>query len=290
MAAVTGNFDEAERHLDAALELNAGIGALPALAQARLDYARVLLQRAGPGDRERALALLDEALEPAERLRWDGLRAKCLALRAETEGQAPEKAPRGPRRPFATLASEAGAGARAAVSTRAQATLARLIHDVSDTTLERRFGSPLALRAILTATARSFQPGLAYGFEGEILLELTHIPLAGSARPREQWTLAVKGKRASARRGNGDQPALMLRGSVPDLIRFICGVLNPVTALLDGRAEAKGDLIVGSRLPEMFGGAPVFTALSKGVKAGSPTGGERTIGSGARRPPSGVER
>ena len=61
LATTSQRWKEAERHFEAALEANAGMGARPWLAYTEHDYARMLHARNGRGDRERAEALLDAA-------------------------------------------------------------------------------------------------------------------------------------------------------------------------------------------------------------------------------------
>jgi DNA-binding SARP family transcriptional activator/tetratricopeptide (TPR) repeat protein len=66
-------WDDAERHFSDALEMNERIGSPPWLAHTQDDYARMLLARAAPGDREQALVLLGAALATYRRLgmgRW----------------------------------------------------------------------------------------------------------------------------------------------------------------------------------------------------------------------------
>lgn len=60
-------FDEAERHLAGALDRAGRIGAPTWVARARLDTARLLLARDAPGDRERAVEPLEEAIAGAAR-------------------------------------------------------------------------------------------------------------------------------------------------------------------------------------------------------------------------------
>ncbi len=62
LATTMGHIDEAERHFEDALAMNANMGGRPWLAHTQHDYARMLLARDGPGDRERAQELLDQAL------------------------------------------------------------------------------------------------------------------------------------------------------------------------------------------------------------------------------------
>lgn len=68
LAATTGRVDDAERHLGDAIAVNDRMGARPWTAHSRCDLAHVLLERDGPGDRERALAELRSAGETCEQL------------------------------------------------------------------------------------------------------------------------------------------------------------------------------------------------------------------------------
>jgi len=62
LAATLERWDEAEELFEEAIEMDARIGARPNLGRAQFEYARMLLARDTPGDRARALRLLDEAL------------------------------------------------------------------------------------------------------------------------------------------------------------------------------------------------------------------------------------
>ena len=61
LATTTERWDQAELHFEDALAMNARMNARPWLAHTQNDYARMLLARDSPGDRERAQALLDTA-------------------------------------------------------------------------------------------------------------------------------------------------------------------------------------------------------------------------------------
>jgi tetratricopeptide (TPR) repeat protein len=80
LARTLGREDEAERHFQDALELNAQLGAAPWEARTKQEYAELLLGRRRDGDREQAQVLLKEALEAAERLSMSGLAGKTRAL------------------------------------------------------------------------------------------------------------------------------------------------------------------------------------------------------------------
>jgi DNA-binding SARP family transcriptional activator len=62
LATTTARRAEGERHFEAALAMNARMGARPWLARTQEDYASMLLARDGRGDRERARELRDAAL------------------------------------------------------------------------------------------------------------------------------------------------------------------------------------------------------------------------------------
>jgi tetratricopeptide (TPR) repeat protein len=62
LAATTSRWDEAAAHFEDAIAMNARIGARPLLAHTQHDYARMLLQRGQPGDRERARELATEGI------------------------------------------------------------------------------------------------------------------------------------------------------------------------------------------------------------------------------------
>jgi ATP/maltotriose-dependent transcriptional regulator MalT len=87
LAAMRGQWVEAERHFEDALALNAHIGARPWLAHAQHDYAVMLMSRRQPGDQEKAIALLNEALATARALGMHALEAHITAQREPSEAQ-----------------------------------------------------------------------------------------------------------------------------------------------------------------------------------------------------------
>jgi tetratricopeptide (TPR) repeat protein len=253
LAATLSRFDQAAAHFEAALERDVETGSPYALAKARCDYASMLLRREQPGDRERALALLEEARLAAEHLEFKSLLDREAELRSAATGEAAAlpATRRGSR--FGQRAALVASEAKAAVSTRGRATIARFFGDASDDELEHRFGSPLAQRALLTAMAHSFQPRLAFGFEGEIAYELIHANRPGGAGESDWWTIRIEGGKAVARKRPAEAPAVTVHMSVPVFVRLFSGDDDPVAAMLDGRLAADGDLVLGARLTEMFG-------------------------------------
>ena len=86
LAATEGDVERAATHFEAALVMNARLGARPALARTQRDYARLLLVRGRPGDAERARALRAAGLELADACGMTLLRAELAE---------PEPAPAG---------------------------------------------------------------------------------------------------------------------------------------------------------------------------------------------------
>ena len=80
LAHTMGNLDRAAVHFDEALTF-CGKGYRSELAWTYCDYADTLLQRAGPGDREKALSLLDESLAISSELGMRPLMERVLSRR-----------------------------------------------------------------------------------------------------------------------------------------------------------------------------------------------------------------
>lgn len=68
LAATLGRYGEAARHFEDALDLNARMGSRPFAAFTQHEYGAMLLAHDQPGDREKAMSLLDEALATAREL------------------------------------------------------------------------------------------------------------------------------------------------------------------------------------------------------------------------------
>jgi DNA-binding NarL/FixJ family response regulator len=80
-------WPDAERHFEAALEMNARQGARPWLAHTQHQYAAMLLARKRPEDRERAAALLDEALATSRALGMQALAERAGALHQDAASE-----------------------------------------------------------------------------------------------------------------------------------------------------------------------------------------------------------
>ncbi len=78
-------YADAAQYFEHALQMNAQIRSPLWVAHTQYDYARMLLQRKHPGDRDRALDLLDQALSTAELLGLRALADKTRALKNAAE-------------------------------------------------------------------------------------------------------------------------------------------------------------------------------------------------------------
>jgi class 3 adenylate cyclase len=86
LALVLGRLDDAERHFEEAIALDRRTRALGWLPRSQCDYARMLLVRSGPGDREKALALLDEAMATSQELGLKGWLDRCIETKLAAQG------------------------------------------------------------------------------------------------------------------------------------------------------------------------------------------------------------
>ena len=76
-----GNLDQAAVHFDGALVFCRKAGYRPELAWTCCDYADTLLQRNEPGDRMKAMSLLDESLAISSELGMRPLMERVLSRR-----------------------------------------------------------------------------------------------------------------------------------------------------------------------------------------------------------------
>jgi tetratricopeptide (TPR) repeat protein len=79
LATTIDQFDEAERHLAAARDINAAVGARLWLLHTRYNEASMLLRRANPGDRDRARDILDDVVSSATPLGLSTLETRARA-------------------------------------------------------------------------------------------------------------------------------------------------------------------------------------------------------------------
>ncbi len=81
LAHTIGNLDQAAKHFEDALAFCRKAGYRPELAWTCCDYADTLLQRNVPGDREKAMSLLDESLAISSELGMRPLMERVLSRR-----------------------------------------------------------------------------------------------------------------------------------------------------------------------------------------------------------------
>jgi DNA-binding CsgD family transcriptional regulator len=84
LAATMRRWDEAQRHFEDALAMNARMGAKPWLAHTPYAYAAMLPARGQAGDHERAMFLLDEAVVLSRELGMRALEARVAVLQRHT--------------------------------------------------------------------------------------------------------------------------------------------------------------------------------------------------------------
>ena len=80
LAASMRKYEDAQAHFEQALQFDAGMGARPFVARTQHQYGRMLLTRDGPGDRDKALVLLTQALGTAKELGMERLAGRAEAL------------------------------------------------------------------------------------------------------------------------------------------------------------------------------------------------------------------
>jgi tetratricopeptide (TPR) repeat protein len=102
LAAALGRLDDAEKHYGHAVEMNQGMGARPWVAHTQHDFAKMLLGRDAPGDRERASELLRGASATCDDLAMVALGSKVTELLASL-GAPVRDEPKSPTAPSRSL-------------------------------------------------------------------------------------------------------------------------------------------------------------------------------------------
>jgi tetratricopeptide (TPR) repeat protein len=85
LATANQRWDDATRHFEDAIEANRRLGATPHLIMGQYEYGRMLLARGAPGDVERSLALVQSALDAAEKLGLPYAVGECVALKIRAQ-------------------------------------------------------------------------------------------------------------------------------------------------------------------------------------------------------------
>jgi hypothetical protein len=136
-----------------------------------------------------------------------------------------------------------------AVLERATKMLMWSIAHLNDRVLELTAGSRLAIRGIFAVMGRQFVPSAAEGFEGSICYELRR----HNGAIIEGWALRITASAAKVSFGFPTEPAVTLKLTVGDFVRFSLGAVSPVTLLTEERLKLDGDLTVAAKLAPMFG-------------------------------------
>jgi len=219
------------------------------VAQVQAHHAAMLVARARHDDRERARSLATDAAITARELGLGYVARDAQRVLRALGDDGDQGAPG-----VASVSSlTRRERLRARVTAGGRATVARLTRGHTDETLTRLFGSRPAQRALFTAMAAAFQPSVAAGFEGAIVYELT--PAEGGAGPdtSDWWTVEVRDGTAAAHHRRDENPTVTVRLTVADLVRLVSGELDPVEAIVEWRVIIDGDVLVATRLAEMFG-------------------------------------
>jgi hypothetical protein len=244
LSSVLDAHDEAVAHLERGVEFCAAAQCPVVAAEARAWLAWALGRRGREGDRATADDVRAEVAAASAALGMPG-----LAARIERLGSVP-----GSERGDMSVHPTALDRGRARLTARARNLVEKLSREHSDDDVVRRFASPLAQRALLSAMAKSFQPARAFGFEGPIVFEVV-VPVDGEdPLPSDWWTIEVRGRRASARPGRADDAPATIRTDLPTLVRLLSGELHPLQAVTERRVHVDGDAVLAGRIPEMFGG------------------------------------
>ncbi|MEA3020826.1 MAG: sterol transfer family, partial [Actinomycetota bacterium] len=74
------------------------------------------------------------------------------------------------------------------------------------------------------------------------------------------WTIEVHGRKATSHRGRVDDAAATVHIGLADFVRVAAGELHPIRALVEGRAEVDGDVVLAVRITDMFGAAEPVAA------------------------------
>lgn len=127
-----------------------------------------------------------------------------------------------------------------------QALLAWLVRGRNDQQLERMM--PFLVPMIFKGMQRAFRADRALGFSGELEY---HLSTNGSLK---KWAVHIAEGKATVRPGPAEQPRLTMKLSAPTFARISAGLIEPVTAVLEGKLEAEGELRLMNRIGEMFGG------------------------------------
>jgi hypothetical protein len=220
----------------------------------------MLAERDGEGDRDRALAMLEEAIVAAAELGMAAIEREARELGQRLIGPVGLSGDASlPGRRTVTRRDRA----RAKVTARGRAAVARWTRGDPDDDLIRRFAPNLAQRTLFSAMTRSFQPAMAMGFTGDLVFELRPPEDELDPAAADWWTIEIRGRKATAHRGRGDQPSVTIHVGLADFVRLASGELHPVRALIENTITVEGDVMIAARLPDMFGAVEPLEGLAR---------------------------
>lgn len=245
-AAAMGRDDVARAHFEAAIEANRDAGMPPFVVLVQTRYAGWLADvDKGPDGTKRALALVEEAIVEGETLGLDAYVREARGLRSRLLGQGVE----------VVVASRVGPSrldkVRAKMTAVGRAAVAYWTRGASDEELYRRFSSERTQWAMFNAMAKSFQPVMAFGFNGVLVFEL--LPPDDAFVASDWWSIEIADRKATAQRGRVAPSAATVHARLSDFIRLASGELHPVVAMAEGLVDVDGDFLIAARLLDMFG-------------------------------------
>ena len=155
--------------------------------------------------------------------------------------------------PVAVRVGQAGSRAAAVIRHQAGTGTKHLVSRATDAQLERFFGAGRAQRVIFTRMAGRFDPARSAGFAGSIVYDL-----GLSDGTRMSWTIEVRDGKATASPGGAGQAAVTIRLPLTDFVRGIVSGESFLPMLTAGTMTVDGDMLVASRLGEMFGARSAY--------------------------------
>jgi putative sterol carrier protein len=104
---------------------------------------------------------------------------------------------------------------------------------------------------------------MAFGFSGDLVLELRPPDDEPDPGAADWWTIEVRGRKASARRGRSESPATIIHVGLADFVRLASGEVHPVRGLIENRIQVEGDFMLAARLPDLFGAVEPVEGLAQ---------------------------
>ncbi|MEY2460645.1 MAG: sterol transfer family, partial [Acidimicrobiaceae bacterium] len=113
-------------------------------------------------------------------------------------------------------------------------------------------------RTFFGAMTKAFQPAMAFGFEGDIMVVLRPLVDDGDPEGSDFWTIEIRGRKATAHNRPSTQPDVVIDASLADFLRSASGEIHPAEFLLTHRIRVEGDVFLAARLPDLFGAVTPF--------------------------------